>query len=168
MIWWGVLIRWDDGEIGVSPLRLTIGSSHRGSAGFHPRSVQEHPPVVGGVDIETLFVDGDVVVEPTQPDQVVGVGGAVLGSGGDVVDFDPIPRVASEHRTVPTGPSQNRPPEMWWDLSGVPPVAHRFTGFGVRGDLGDRIAQDCGQRLGSHRGQASSRTPARPQNLQLR
>ena len=61
------------------------------------------------VELEALFVDDDVVVEPTQSDQVFGVGSSASGPGDLVVDFDPVGGVASVDRTVPSGSGQYCP-----------------------------------------------------------
>jgi hypothetical protein len=55
------------------------------------------------VELEALFVDDDLMVEPAERNQVFGIGFSALGPGGFVVDFDPVGGVASIDRTVPTG-----------------------------------------------------------------
>jgi hypothetical protein len=55
------------------------------------------------VELEALFVDDDLMVEPAECDQVFGIGFSALGPGGFVVDFDPIGGVASIDRTVSSG-----------------------------------------------------------------
>jgi hypothetical protein len=47
------------------------------------------------VELESLFVDDDLVVEPAERNQFFGVGAATLGPGGFVVDFDPVGGVAA-------------------------------------------------------------------------
>ena len=58
------------------------------------------------VDLEALFVDGDVVVEPAENDQVVGVGSTFGEPVAYVVDFDPVCRVAPVDFAVSSGPGQ--------------------------------------------------------------
>jgi hypothetical protein len=60
------------------------------------------------VDLEALFVDGDVVVEPAENDQVVGVGPSFWEPVADVVDFDPVGGVAPVDFAVSSGPCQFR------------------------------------------------------------
>ena len=42
------------------------------------------------MDGQTLFVDGDVVMEPAEGDQIVVVGGTALGPWDGVVYLEPI------------------------------------------------------------------------------
>jgi hypothetical protein len=55
------------------------------------------------VDLEALFVDGDVVVEPAECDQILWVGFSSLGPWGAVVDFDPVGGVAPVDLAVSRG-----------------------------------------------------------------
>ena len=61
----------------------------------------------GGVDGEPVLVDGDVVVEPTDRDEIFWVGGSAFGPGGGVVDFDPIPTVAPGDLAVAVAPGED-------------------------------------------------------------
>jgi hypothetical protein len=47
------------------------------------------------VDLKAALVDHHLMMEPAESDQVVGVGGSALAPGLDVVDLEPMPRVAS-------------------------------------------------------------------------
>jgi hypothetical protein len=42
------------------------------------------------VDLEALFVDDDVMVEPAEGDEIVGIGGSALTPGDDVVDLESV------------------------------------------------------------------------------
>jgi hypothetical protein len=126
-MWWVVVAGWS----GDSPLGFQPGLSHwwRSRSG---------PPIVVGVNVgvrcrfgtstgwfaesdsavfwvfvglEALFVDGDVVVEPAESDQVVWVGSSSLGPGDPVVDFDPVGRIAPVDFAVSSGSGQLCPGE---------------------------------------------------------
>jgi hypothetical protein len=58
------------------------------------------------VDLESLFVDGDVVVEPAENNQVVRVGPPFWEPVVDVVDFYPVCGVAPVDFAVSSGPGQ--------------------------------------------------------------
>ena len=66
----------------------------------------EESPALGwrvGVDGEALAVDHDVVVEPTQRGEVLGIRAPAVGPAGDVMDLEPIPAGTAcngAHRTV--------------------------------------------------------------------
>ena len=62
------------------------------------------------VDLEALFVDGDVVVEPAENHQVVRVCSPFGEPVADVVDFDPVCGVAPVDFAVSSGPGQFSPP----------------------------------------------------------
>jgi hypothetical protein len=42
------------------------------------------------VGLEASLVDDDLVVEPAEGDQVLGIGGSALAPGDDVVDLEPV------------------------------------------------------------------------------
>jgi hypothetical protein len=64
------------------------------------------------VELEALFVDDDLMVEPAERNQVFGIGFSALGPGGFVVDFDPVTAVTP---VSPTEPMVSRQ-EMSWFL----------------------------------------------------
>ena len=69
----------------------------------------ESSPVGGtvGVDPESHVVDGDMMMKPTNSDQVVGVVVAAVGTLSDVVGLEAVAACASFDRALPLIPIQD-------------------------------------------------------------
>jgi len=79
----------------------------------------ESPTVwwVACVEGESGLVDCDVVVEPAEGGEVLGVVAAVIGSVFDVVGLEPISAVTAGYDTVFVSP-RYIVPDRWWDSGG--------------------------------------------------
>jgi hypothetical protein len=73
-------------------------------------------------------VDDDVVMEPADTDEVVGVVATVVGSVPDVMDLEPVTAVTSSDCAASVSPD-HKPAYRRWDCFGVVCGDHRFAVF---------------------------------------
>ena len=106
-----------------------------------------------GVDPESEVVDGDVVVVPTERDEVVGVVVAAVGSLPDVVGLEAVLAVTAFDRAVSLVSPGDETPDRRGDRfshirigDGVEAVGDDYSDLAGAEDLGEGVGTDPGTR----------------------
>ncbi len=100
--------------------------------------------------LESWFVDHHVMMEPAKRNHVVWVGRAAFGPGDDVMRLDSIAGLAAIGSTDIAVPEQDCPTQRSGSDSKFAAVRHQPAVLGVSNYLGGRVAEDCGQGVGTH------------------